>query len=55
MPLEALITFLRNADKTQMPPYDAKGLPDAEVRDIHAYLASQPKGADWKTIPLLKQ
>lgn len=55
MPLEALITFLRKADSTRMPPYDAKGLPDADVGHIHAYLASLPKPADWKTIPLLKQ
>lgn len=55
MPLEAMISFLRNADRTQMPPYDAKGLPDADVADIHAYLAAQPKPADWKSIPLLKQ
>ena len=55
MPLEALITFLRKADSTLMPPYDAKGLPDADVADIHAYLASQPKTPDWKSIPLLKQ
>lgn len=54
MPLEALIVFLRKADRTLMPPYDAKGLPDKDVADIHAYLASQPKTADWKTIPLLK-
>lgn len=55
MPLEALITYLRNASATLMPPYDAKGLSDAEVAHIHAWLASQPKAADWKTIPLLKQ
>ncbi len=55
MALESLIAFLRNADKTRMPPYDAKGLPDAEVGHIHAYLTSLPKPADWKTIPLLKQ
>lgn len=54
MPLEALITFLRKADRTLMPPYDAKGLPDADVADIHAWLASQPKPADWKTNPLLQ-
>lgn len=54
MPLEAMIAFLRKADRTAMPPYDAKGLPDADVADIHAYLASQPKAADWKSIPLLK-
>lgn len=55
MPLEALITFLRKADSTRMPPYDAKGLPDADIGHIHAYLVSLPKPVDWKTIPLLKQ
>lgn len=55
MALESLIAFLRNADKTRMPPYDANGLPDTEVGHIHAYLTSLPKPADWKTIPLLKQ
>ena len=55
MPLEALVTYLRNASATLMPPYDPKGLPDAEVGHIHAYLASLPKAADWKSIPLLKQ
>lgn len=54
MPLDALIVFLRKADRTLMPPYDAVGLPDTDVADIHAYLVAQPKPADWKTIPLLK-
>lgn len=55
MPVEALVAYLRNASATLMPPYDARGLPDADVVHIHAYLASQPKTTDWKTIPLLKE
>lgn len=55
MPLEALIAYLRNAAATRMPPYDAKGLPDADVGHIHAYLAALPKPANWRTIPLLKE
>jgi hypothetical protein len=33
----------------------AKGkvLPNADLADIHAYLSSVPKPADYKTIPLL--
>jgi mono/diheme cytochrome c family protein len=54
MPLEALITFLRKADATRMPPYNAVELPDKDVADIHAYMASLPKPADWRTIPLLR-
>ncbi len=54
MPLEALIPFLRNASSTRMPPYDARSLPDTEVRQIHAWLASLPQPADWRTIPLLQ-
>jgi ubiquinol-cytochrome c reductase cytochrome c subunit len=54
MPLDALIAFLRNAASTRMPPYDATGLPDAEIADIHAYLVSLPKPADWRSLPLLQ-
>jgi mono/diheme cytochrome c family protein len=54
MPVEALTMFLRKADATRMPPYNAVSLPDSDVADIHAYLSSLPKPADWRTIPLLK-
>ena len=54
MPADALITYLRNASATRMPPYDAKGLPDAEVVHIRTYLATIPKHGDWKTVPLLQ-
>ncbi len=54
MPADALTTFLRNAAATRMPPYDAKGLPDADVVHIRAYLASIAKTGDWKKVPLLQ-
>jgi ubiquinol-cytochrome c reductase cytochrome c subunit len=53
MPVEALTAFIRNAGTTAMPAFSAKMVSDAEVADIHAYLASIPKAADWKTVPLL--
>ena len=43
MPLEALVNFVRNSDKTQMPAYSAKMVSDADLADIHAYLASIKK------------
>ena len=52
MPLEAMSAFIRNSRRT-MPPYREDVLPNADLADIHAYLASVPKPADYKTIPLL--
>lgn len=54
MPADALLAFLRNASSTRMPPYDAKGLPDADVIHIRAFLATIPNAGDWKSNPLLK-
>jgi ubiquinol-cytochrome c reductase cytochrome c subunit len=53
IPVEALTAFIRNAGTTAMPAYSAKMVSDTEVADIHAYLASIPAAADWKTVPLL--
>jgi mono/diheme cytochrome c family protein len=36
-----------------MPPYKEDVLPNADLADIHAYLASVPKPQDVKAIPLL--
>lgn len=36
-----------------MPPYEATVLTDAEVADIYAFLQSQPKPPDPKSIKLL--
>jgi mono/diheme cytochrome c family protein len=52
MPLEAMSTFVRNSRRT-MPPYREAVLPNADLADIHAYLSSIPKSADYKSIPLL--
>lgn len=53
LPLEALRDFIRNTDK-QMPPYPASILSDAEVADIHAYLASIPTPPKASSLPLLR-
>jgi ubiquinol-cytochrome c reductase cytochrome c subunit len=52
MPLEAFSIFVRNTNGS-MPPYQKAILSDADLSDIHAYLASIPKAPDPKTIPLL--
>jgi ubiquinol-cytochrome c reductase cytochrome c subunit len=54
MPLEAMSSFIRNSRRT-MPPYRVEVLPEADLADIHAYLSSVPKPADYKTIPLLAE
>jgi ubiquinol-cytochrome c reductase cytochrome c subunit len=53
MPLEAMSAFIRNSNRT-MPPYREAVLPNADLADIHAYLASIPKGADPNSIDILK-
>jgi ubiquinol-cytochrome c reductase cytochrome c subunit len=54
LPVEAFVAFVRSTNRA-MPPYSEKVLPTADLEDIHAYLESLPKPADYKTIPLLKQ
>jgi ubiquinol-cytochrome c reductase cytochrome c subunit len=54
MPLEAMSSFIRTSRRT-MPPYRVEVLPEADLEDIHAYLSSVPKPADYKTIPLLAE
>ena len=54
LPLEAFVAFVRTTNRA-MPPYSEKVLPTSDLEDIHAYLESLPKPADYKTIPLLKQ
>lgn len=54
IPLEALVAFLRSSNRT-MPPYREAILSNADIADIHAYLASLPKPADPKTITLLNR
>jgi len=54
MPFEAFSVFVRNTSAA-MPPYQKAILSDEDLADIHAYLRSIPKGADYKSIPLLAQ
>ena len=52
VPLEALVAYVRHPSGA-MPPYTTKLVTDAQLADIHAYLASIPPPA--KDIPLLNQ
>ncbi len=54
MPLEAMTAFVRHTNG-RMPPYQEAILSNADLADIHAYLQSIPKAADYKSIPLLNQ
>ena len=54
LPYEGFAAFVRSTDRA-MPPYSEKILPNEDLADIHAYLASIPKPKDHKTIPLLSQ
>jgi len=53
MPLEALVNFVRTSDKGQMPAYSPRMISDADLADIHAYLASIKRPPDAKDLPLL--
>jgi ubiquinol-cytochrome c reductase cytochrome c subunit len=53
MPLEAMSAFIRNSNRT-MPPYKEAVLPNEDLADIHAYLASIPKSPDPNSIDILK-
>ena len=53
LPFSAFIHQLRQP-ASQMPPYTAKVLSDAQVTDIYAYLQSIPKPPAASTIPLLQ-
>jgi mono/diheme cytochrome c family protein len=54
LPFEAFSAFVRSTNRA-MPPYSEKVLPNEDLADIHAYLQSIPKAADYKSIPLLNQ
>jgi ubiquinol-cytochrome c reductase cytochrome c subunit len=54
MPLETMVAFVRSTNRA-MPPYSEQVLPNEDLADIHAYLASVPKAKDHKSIPLLSQ
>lgn len=54
MLFEKLSAFIRST-KGAMPPYQEAVLSNEDLADIHAYLQSIPKPADYKSIPLLNQ
>jgi mono/diheme cytochrome c family protein len=54
LPYEAFAAFVRTTNRA-MPPYSEKVLSNDDLADIYAWLESQPKAADFKTIPLLNQ
>jgi mono/diheme cytochrome c family protein len=51
-PLAVLSAFVRYTNGT-MPPYQEAVLSNDDLADIHAYLMSIPKSADYRSIPLL--
>ena len=54
LPLDAFKSFVRTTNGA-MPPYPKAVLSNDDLADIHAYLQSIPKPADYKSIPLLNQ
>ena len=54
MPLETFTAFVRTSNRA-MPPYPEAVLSNEDLADIHAYLQTIPKSADYKDIPLLNQ
>ena len=50
----ALIAYVRHPSGS-MPPFTAKVVPDQDLRDIQAYLASVPAPPPVNNIPLLNQ
>lgn len=54
LPYEGFAAFVRSTDRA-MPPYSEAVLPNDDLADIHAYLASIPNAKDYKSIPLLSQ
>lgn len=54
LPYDTFAAFVRTTKRT-MPPYREAVLSGRDLADIHAYLTSVPKPADYKSIPLLNQ
>lgn len=52
LPFEAFIYQLRTP-RNEMPPFEAKVVPDSDAADIYAFLKSIPKPQPAKDIPLL--
>lgn len=53
--LAAFIAYVRHPALGSMPTFSAKTIPDADLRDIHFYLASIPDPPAVKDVPLLNQ
>ena len=53
--LEGFRKILRNPPPSQMPPYRAAVLTDAETADLFAYIQSLPAPPPVESIPLLKE
>ena len=51
---DAVAAFIRNSTMTMMPPYAEANVSNADVADIQAWLASQPK-VDPKSIAIFKE
>jgi ubiquinol-cytochrome c reductase cytochrome c subunit len=54
MAVEAFTAYVRTTNRA-MPPYQEAILSNEELVDMHAYLETIPKPADYKDIPLLNQ
>ena len=54
LPIEAFTAFVRTSNRA-MPPYPEAVLSNDDLADIHAYLETIPKRADYKDIPLLNR
>ena len=52
LPFDAFVTQLRKPSN-EMPPYEAKIVPDQTVADLYAFLKAQPASPDAKSLPLL--
>ena len=53
-PWEGFVQQVRHP-RESMPRYDAKHLPDQELADIYAYVASMKRGPRASEIPLLRE
>lgn len=54
LPYDQFATAVRTTNGA-MPPYREAILSNEDLADIHAYLQTIPKPADYKSIPLLNQ
>jgi len=49
------VSYLRNPRTTGMPLYSTKVLPDADAKDVYAYIKTFKRPASVEDIPLLQQ